>query len=70
MATHAEPESALTSDLALAEPAPPPRIVTAQPHRIQAVDPHDESTWAGTSRNAQCPCGSGKKYKHCHGRLA
>jgi preprotein translocase subunit SecA len=22
------------------------------------------------SRNASCPCGSGKKYKHCHGRLA
>jgi preprotein translocase subunit SecA len=21
-------------------------------------------------RNAQCPCGSGKKYKHCHGKLA
>ncbi|MFQ5775603.1 MAG: SEC-C metal-binding domain-containing protein, partial [Kiloniellaceae bacterium] len=20
-------------------------------------------------RNAPCPCGSGKKYKHCHGRL-
>jgi preprotein translocase subunit SecA len=25
--------------------------------------------WAGTGRNAPCPCGSGKKYKHCHGRL-
>jgi preprotein translocase subunit SecA len=25
--------------------------------------------WAGTGRNALCPCGSGKKYKHCHGRL-
>jgi len=22
------------------------------------------------SRNALCPCGSGKKYKHCHGALA
>ena len=22
------------------------------------------------SRNAACPCGSGKKYKHCHGRVA
>jgi preprotein translocase subunit SecA len=22
------------------------------------------------SRNAPCPCGSGKKYKHCHGQLA
>jgi preprotein translocase subunit SecA len=34
------------------------------------VDPHDPSTWAATPRNALCPCGSGKKYKHCHGRLA
>jgi preprotein translocase subunit SecA len=25
--------------------------------------------WAGTPRNAQCPCGSGKKFKHCHGRI-
>jgi preprotein translocase subunit SecA len=25
--------------------------------------------WAGTPRNAPCPCGSGRKYKHCHGRV-
>ncbi len=25
--------------------------------------------WAGTPRNASCPCGSGKKFKHCHGRI-
>jgi preprotein translocase subunit SecA len=25
------------------------------------------NTWGGTPRNAPCPCGSGKKYKHCHG---
>jgi preprotein translocase subunit SecA len=25
--------------------------------------------WERTSRNAQCPCGSGKKFKHCHGSL-
>jgi preprotein translocase subunit SecA len=24
----------------------------------------------GLSRNAECPCGSGKRYKHCHGALA
>ncbi|MGA9868656.1 MAG: preprotein translocase subunit SecA [Acetobacteraceae bacterium] len=33
------------------------------------VDPADPTTWRGTGRNAPCPCGSGKKYKHCHGRL-
>ncbi|MBM3554795.1 MAG: preprotein translocase subunit SecA [Alphaproteobacteria bacterium] len=33
------------------------------------VDPKDPATWGRVSRNAPCPCGSGKKYKHCHGRL-
>jgi len=69
METHAEPESALMSELALAEPAPPPRMTMA-PARTPEVDLNDEATWAATPRNAQCPCGSGKKYKHCHGRLA
>jgi preprotein translocase subunit SecA len=68
--SHAEPASAFGSDVALAEPAPPPRIVTTGPARTPAVDPSDQTTWAATPRNAPCPCGSGKKYKHCHGRLA
>ncbi len=33
------------------------------------VNPKDPATWGRVSRNAPCPCGSGKKYKHCHGRL-
>ncbi|MGE0769484.1 MAG: preprotein translocase subunit SecA [Hyphomicrobiaceae bacterium] len=33
-----------------------------------AVDPKDPATWGRVARNAPCPCGSGKKYKHCHGR--
>ena len=32
------------------------------------IDPNDPSTWGKVARNAPCPCGSGKKYKHCHGR--
>ena len=24
--------------------------------------------WQSTGRNEKCPCGSGKKFKHCHGR--
>ncbi|CUW38524.1 preprotein translocase subunit, ATPase(SecA DEAD-like, N-terminal,6-388;SecA Wing/Scaffold,612-889) [Magnetospirillum sp. XM-1] len=35
--------------------------------RNTAVDPNDSTTWSSTPRNAPCPCGSGKKYKHCHG---
>jgi preprotein translocase subunit SecA len=34
-----------------------------------AVDPADPSTWGRVSRNELCPCGSGKKYKHCHGKV-
>ena len=34
-----------------------------------AIDPADASTWNNTPRNASCPCGSGKKFKHCHGRV-
>ncbi|MDP2119618.1 MAG: preprotein translocase subunit SecA [Hoeflea sp.] len=30
-------------------------------------NPADESTWGKVGRNEPCPCGSGKKYKHCHG---
>jgi preprotein translocase subunit SecA len=35
----------------------------------EAVDPLNPSTWGSVGRNAACPCGSGKKYKYCHGRL-
>ena len=30
-------------------------------------DPNDSTTWGRVGRNEPCPCGSGKKYKHCHG---
>jgi preprotein translocase subunit SecA len=33
------------------------------------LDPKDPTTWGRVSRNQPCPCGSGKKYKHCHGKL-
>jgi preprotein translocase subunit SecA len=32
-------------------------------------NPKDPSSWGKVQRNALCPCGSGKKYKHCHGAL-
>jgi preprotein translocase subunit SecA len=34
------------------------------------IDPQDPSTWGRVGRNEPCPCGSGKKFKHCHGRIA
>ncbi|PPQ40176.1 preprotein translocase subunit SecA [Rhodopila globiformis] len=65
--SHAEPVSALTG-----EPidSGSQGVAVASMVRTPAVDPNDQSTWAATPRNAPCPCGSGKKYKHCHGRLA
>ncbi len=33
----------------------------------QARDPQDPSSWGKVGRNEACPCGSGKKFKHCHG---
>ena len=35
----------------------------------QELDPNDPSTWGKVPRNASCPCGSGRKYKHCCGKL-
>ncbi|ESX00350.1 preprotein translocase subunit SecA [Mesorhizobium sp. M0179] len=33
-------------------------------------DPNNQATWGKIGRNEACPCGSGKKYKHCHGAFA
>jgi preprotein translocase subunit SecA len=41
----------------------------ARPTVNPKVDPNDPATWGKVARNAACPCGSGKKFKHCHGRV-
>jgi hypothetical protein len=33
-------------------------------------DPQDPATWGKVGRNDPCPCGSGRKYKKCHGAAA
>ena len=33
------------------------------------IDPDDPSTWGKIGRNSACPCGSSKKFKHCHGAV-
>jgi preprotein translocase subunit SecA len=38
--------------------------------RLASFDENDPSTWGDPSRNDPCPCGSGDKFKHCHGRIA
>ena len=51
---------------------PPPRPLTT-PAAISAApdrNPADPTTWGRVARNEACPCGSGKKFKHCHGTVA
>ena len=36
---------------------------------VSAFDESDVSTWGTPARNEPCPCGSGKKFKHCHGKV-
>jgi len=47
-----------------------PRLALGSGVEAVALDPADPSTWRNSPRNAPCPCGSGKKFKHCHGRVA
>lgn len=42
----------------------------ANPSIAADRNPSDPTTWGKVGRNELCPCGSGKKYKHCHGRYA
>ena len=60
-ASHIDP---LTGEDEMAEAGPQFRQVPSGP-----VDPNNPATWSKVQRNAPCPCGSGRKYKHCHGAL-
>ena len=56
--------------MAGAAPAPRPAAQPVFSRNPEAeFDPKDPATWGRIGRNAACPCGSGKKYKHCHGSL-
>ena len=46
--------------------APPPPTEEAL---ASGFDESDPETWGNPGRNDRCPCGSGKKFKHCHGSL-
>ena len=40
------------------------------PPQAVARNPHNSQTWGKVGRLEPCPCGSGKRYKHCHGQYA
>jgi preprotein translocase subunit SecA len=46
-----------------------PGLSSSPRRRATTVDANDPQTWGRVQRNAPCPCGSGKKFKHCHGRV-
>ena len=63
-----EDEMAL-ADVSLVPSAPNGRnALGAQDAAVR--DPRNPTSWGKVGRNEPCPCGSGKKYKHCHGRYA
>lgn len=52
------------------ESHPDPDVAVGGGMPVNGIDPNDPSTWGEVPRNAPCPCGSSKKYKHCHGAIA
>ena len=64
-------EQLMAQQQAPAEAAPVQAGAAEQPQTAAAKGfvENDTSTWGNPGRNEKCPCGSGKKFKHCHGRL-
>jgi preprotein translocase subunit SecA len=50
-----------------ARPAPASAQAAPALEQQQGAPAGDPAAWANTPRNAPCPCGSGKRYKNCHG---
>ncbi|HEX6121407.1 MAG TPA: preprotein translocase subunit SecA, partial [Dongiaceae bacterium] len=71
----------LLAHIEIRQPEPVQAVAAPMPQaqqRMQAAamagaaagsGPNSPDAWKNVSRNAPCPCGSGKKYKHCHGKL-
>ncbi|MGA0776556.1 MAG: preprotein translocase subunit SecA [Gemmobacter sp.] len=57
-------EAQQTALAAAAAPPPPP-----EPAPNPDFDETNPATWGDPGRNDPCPCGSGKKFKHCHGKI-
>jgi preprotein translocase subunit SecA len=66
-AMHINPD---TGENEMEDGPPLPRTVTNAPRiagKAVPVNPNDPATWGKVQRNSPCPCGSGKKFKQCHG---
>ena len=69
-AVHEQPQNLVGGSQAAQNP-PAEQENRTEPFRYgnKEVNPNDPSSWGKVARNDPCPCGSGKKYKHCHGRI-
>jgi preprotein translocase subunit SecA len=69
-AHHVDPNTG-EDELALPSLAPTSVMAGGGQTVVEAAErnPNDPTTWGKVGRNEVCPCGSGKKYKHCHGRF-
>ena len=65
MRQYAAQQAEMAGALAAGEPEP----VAPPGPQLAGFDENDPATWGTPGRNDPCPCGSGKKFKHCHGRL-
>jgi len=69
--TTGEDEMALAdAELAMAGGGQAATLAAPAAARSVERDPNNPATWGKVGRNELCPCGSGKKFKHCHGRFA
>jgi preprotein translocase subunit SecA len=64
--------AALPEPVSAAAPAPVPSMAGGEAPAVRRAGfvEDDPATWGNPGRNDACPCGSGNKFKHCHGRLA
>ncbi len=56
--------------VAPAPTAPAASVTAVAGSAKQGFNADDPASWGEPGRNDQCPCGSGEKFKHCHGKLA
>jgi preprotein translocase subunit SecA len=71
-----EEQTAMLAQLAAQQAAAQPKAAAAPVAAVAPVvagragfDEADSATWGNPGRNDLCPCGSGEKFKHCHGKL-
>jgi preprotein translocase subunit SecA len=64
---HAEHVDPLTGENEFDEPGAGGTLLMRR--AAEQINPNDPKSWGRVSRNAPCPCGSGRKFKHCHGKI-